>query len=149
MDNNIYVYTDGSCINNGKPNAKAGIGIYFSKNDYRNISWRIPGKQTNNVAELSAIILAILILKKELDEGKNIVIYSDSLYAIRCLTTYGRRLDLQKPVPNLELIKKGLSLMRPNIRLKHIRSHTHKKDRHSIGNEMADKLAREAIEKNI
>ena len=25
----IFIYTDGSCINNGKPNAKAGIGIYF------------------------------------------------------------------------------------------------------------------------
>ena len=25
-----YVYTDGACVNNGKKNAKAGIGIYFS-----------------------------------------------------------------------------------------------------------------------
>lgn len=24
-----FVYTDGSCINNGKPNAKAGIGIFL------------------------------------------------------------------------------------------------------------------------
>lgn len=30
-----YVYCDGSCIHNGKPNAKAGIGIYFGDNDTR------------------------------------------------------------------------------------------------------------------
>lgn len=150
MDNNIYVYTDGSCINNGKPNAIAGIGIYFGQNDIRNISSRIPGKQTNNVAELAAIILAILILKNELDEGKNIVIYSDSIYAIRCLTSYARKLEERefisdKPIPNLQLIKKGLSLMRDNIELRHIASHTGKKNRHSLGNEMADKLAARAI----
>ena len=27
--NNINIYTDGACINNGKKNAKAGIGIYI------------------------------------------------------------------------------------------------------------------------
>ena len=27
------IYTDGACINNGKTNAKAAIGIYFGKND--------------------------------------------------------------------------------------------------------------------
>ena len=29
MSAHIDVYTDGSCIHNGKPNAKAGIGVYF------------------------------------------------------------------------------------------------------------------------
>ena len=28
----IDIYTDGACINNGKKNAKAGIGIYISEN---------------------------------------------------------------------------------------------------------------------
>ena len=34
--NEINVYTDGSCLNNGKLNAKAGIGIFFKDNDPRN-----------------------------------------------------------------------------------------------------------------
>ena len=34
----IIVYTDGACSNNGLKNAKAGIGIYFSENDSRNVS---------------------------------------------------------------------------------------------------------------
>lgn len=29
ISNVIPVYTDGSCINNGKPNAISSIGIYF------------------------------------------------------------------------------------------------------------------------
>ena len=29
----IFIYTDGACINNGMPNAKASIGIYFGKNE--------------------------------------------------------------------------------------------------------------------
>ena len=48
-----YVYTDGSCHNNGQKNASAGI-IYFGENDDRNVSKKIMGKQTNNAAELKA-----------------------------------------------------------------------------------------------
>jgi len=33
-----YVYTDSACINNGKKNAIAGIGIFFWIDDKRNIS---------------------------------------------------------------------------------------------------------------
>lgn len=29
IDGIIPVYTDGSCLNNGKPNAISGIGVYF------------------------------------------------------------------------------------------------------------------------
>lgn len=29
VDGYVVVYTDGSCLNNGKPNAAAGIGVWF------------------------------------------------------------------------------------------------------------------------
>lgn len=29
----VVVYTDGSCLNNGKPDAKAGIGVWFGANN--------------------------------------------------------------------------------------------------------------------
>ena len=45
----IFIYTDGSCRNNGAHNALAGIGIYFGKNDIRNLSSQITGKGTNNI----------------------------------------------------------------------------------------------------
>jgi hypothetical protein len=46
-------------------------------------------------------------------------------------------------VPNIDLIKHVLAIKRahPNIVLLKVRAHTTKKDRHSLGNEMADKLA--------
>ena len=60
QDNDINydycVYTDGACSNNGKLYAKAGIGIFFGHHDKRNVSERVDGKQTNNTAELTAII---------------------------------------------------------------------------------------------
>ncbi len=149
-DKSLYVYTDGSCINNGKKNAKAGIGIYFGENDPRNVSRPVEGKQTNNVAELTAILVAMDILKNEIDEGRRIVIYTDSEYAIKCFTSYGRRLQsmgflTKDPVPNLELIKEGLSKVKNNVFFQHIRSHTGNQDKHSLANEEADKLANKAI----
>ena len=53
-----YIYTDGACSKNGYAGACAGIGVYFGPNDPRNISKKVIGKQTNNTAELSAIIYA-------------------------------------------------------------------------------------------
>jgi len=46
------IYTDGACPNNGKDGARAGIGVWFGRNDPRNISERCPGDQTNNRAEM-------------------------------------------------------------------------------------------------
>lgn len=144
----INVYTDGSCIHNGKPNAKAGIGVYFGENDNRNVSRRVVGKQSNNTAELTAIITALIILRDEIMRGDNIIIHTDSEYSIKCMTTYGSKLEKQGYLvnaPNIELIKKGRSLLKPNVSFHHVFSHTGKKDIHSIGNERADILASRAL----
>ena len=85
------VYTDGACIDNGKPYARAGYGIWFGENDSRNTSESYNGKQTNNIAELLAIIKALTILDVEIKRNEIINIYSDSRYAIRCCTTYGEK----------------------------------------------------------
>ena len=66
----INVYTDGACVDNGKPYARAGYGVYFGKNDSRNVSESYKGLQTNNVAELLAIIKAMTILKENIILGK-------------------------------------------------------------------------------
>ena len=76
MDNiEINVYTDGACSRNGRPDAKAGIGIFFKEDDSRNYCGRIEGKQTNNRAELIAILTAIKILKREIMAGCKINIF--------------------------------------------------------------------------
>ena len=48
--------------NNGKKNAVAGVGVYFGHQDERNISVRVEGKQSNNTAEVIAILKAFNIL---------------------------------------------------------------------------------------
>ena len=148
-----YVYTDGACIHNGKKYAKAGIGIFFGLGDKRNVSERITGKQTNNAAELEAILRVFQILEKEIRKGDEYVVMTDSEYAIKCMGSYGYKLALKhwksdKPIPNLEKVKAGFILFQnyPNVTLQHVRAHTGKKDAHSLGNEWADKLATSSIQ---
>ena len=146
------IYTDGACINNGKTNAKAAIGIYFGKNDSRNVSEKLSDdeKQSNNTAELQAIIKTYDIIKQDIQAGKKIVIYSDSVYAIRAATTYGEKVSKidYKDIINKELIKQiyTLYLNKKNIKFRYIEAHTDKKDIHSRGNKEADELANQALE---
>ena len=145
------VYTDGSCINNGYPNAEAGIGVYFGINDSRNVSKKInSNKKSNNIAELTAIITAYKILESEIKENKKIVIFSDSMYAIRCITIYGEKnekVQWNKTIPNIELVKEAYELFKnkSNIKIIHIKAHTELTDVHSLGNQEADRLANLSI----
>ncbi len=147
-----FVYTDGSCKNNGKINAIAGIGIFFEKNDKRNVSKIIKGKNihTNNSAELIAIITAYEIIKDDINKGKKICIVTDSDYSIRCIRSYGEKCDKDnwsKNIPNKDLVFEIYNLYKnkDNVKFKHIKSHTNNTDIHSIGNRNADLLAYNAI----
>lgn len=145
-----YVYTDGACTNNGSDNAEAGIGIYFGETDPRNVSHRVQGKQTNNTAELGAIIHLHPIIKSDIAKGKKIAIVSDSEYAIRCVTSYGEKLEQNnwlKDVPNKDMVKQAYSLYKDhkNVKFVHVMAHTDGTDIHSVGNDGADKLANQAI----
>tara|TARA_B100001093_G_C26604114_1_gene917242 strand:- start:174 stop:626 length:453 start_codon:yes stop_codon:yes gene_type:complete len=146
----ICVFTDGACRNNGKKNAKAGIGIYFGENDDRNISERISGKQTNNCAELLAIIKVFDILTSEIKQGTPVSIYSDSKYSIDCLTKWSQlwaQNNWRKPIKNKELIKHGYDLFQlyNNVTIFHIKAHTTNMDILSVGNRKADYLANQSI----
>ena len=55
------VYTDGSCKNKDGVK-KAGYGIYFGKNDHRNVSRKLIKNPTNNRAELSSILECLEII---------------------------------------------------------------------------------------
>jgi len=148
----MNVYTDGACSNNGQKGAKAGLGVYFGENDPRNCCERIEGKQTNNTAELKAIIKAAEILYREILAGFTVNIYSDSSYAIRCCTTYGEKMEKKnwikkKPIPNQQLVKQAYYTFKDkkNVHFHYIAAHTGEEDEHSLGNEGADKLANLAI----
>jgi ribonuclease HI len=139
-----YVYTDGGCSNNGKRNAVSGIGIFFGVGDPRNVSRRIQGKQTNNTAELTAILEAYPLIEEDIVLDKRITIVSDSEYAIRCVTSYGDKCEKQgwPEMPNRELVKAVYDLYKDtSVQFMHIKAHTNRKDIHSVGNSHADSLA--------
>lgn len=143
-----YVYTDGSCLNNGKENPISGIGIYFGDKNNKNVS-KIIDVKTNNAAELMAIITCYNIIKNDL-LSKKICIFTDSEYCIKAATSYGERCSIHKwslDIPNIDLVKTlyNIYINSPNLKLKHIKAHTTNKDIHSIGNRCADKFAYDAI----
>ena len=149
----INVYTDGACSNNGRPDARAGFGIWFGHNDERNVSESFTGPQTNNRAELLAIIRALTILRDEIEQGQQVMIYSDSSYSIRCCTSYGEKMAKKgwqvkgEDIPNRELVEVAYNFVKKynNIKFTHIRAHTGLEDEHSIGNDNADRLANLSI----
>ncbi len=152
----ITVYTDGACKSNGFANAKAGYGVFFGKNDPRNISVALTDKKTNQVAELMAILAAIEIV---MDDSVNIIIKTDSMYSINCITKWANNWEKNdwkksdgKIIENLELIKKIYNYYKIyNITFHHIRSHMKEPDTKDpkyadwYGNMMADMLANNAI----
>lgn len=145
-----YVYTDGACSNNGRKTAKAGIGIYFGMGDVRNLSKKIEGKQTNNTAELTALIETYGLIADDLEIGKRVSIVSDSEYAIKCVTSYGEKCfqkGWKQEIPNKELVKMAYELYRnvTNVCFIHVRAHTSGTDAHSVGNDNADRLANQAV----
>ena len=110
---------------------------------------RVSGKQSNNTAELTAIIEAGKIVLPDIVEGKQIAIVSDSEYAIKCVSSYGTKmaaLNWSKDMPNKELVKEAYDLFYGlNVQFIHIMAHTGLSDIHSVGNDNADRLANEAI----
>ncbi|KAJ1645045.1 hypothetical protein LPJ64_003343 [Coemansia asiatica] len=100
------VYVDGSCLNNGLPNASAGVGIYFGPGDPRNFSGKVYGNlQSSSRAELDAVRRALAVTVSNKDSYpvvSPVTIKTDSQYAIDSLTNP----DVGKAtnVPNLDII---------------------------------------------
>lgn len=121
LDAPIRIYTDGSSLGNGQVGSMAGVGVYFGSGDRRNISEPLQGsKQTNQRAELTAIIRALEVAPKD----RKIVIVSDSKYSIDCVTDWfhnwqrnGWVNSSRKPVENKDLIQKIIDMLEERFRL--------------------------------
>lgn len=149
----IYIYTDGSCRNNGKKNATGGVGIHFSDSKFDDISLKYEGIPTNNKMELYAIYISIKYIENYINNYDQVIIFTDSQYAIDCLTKYIKnwikndwKTKDNRSVLNKEIINSIYELLSKYEKLSfnHIRSHTGKNDIHSLGNEIADNLAYKA-----
>ena len=159
--NKIIVFTDGSCINNGKKYAKAGYGIYFPNNEFDNVSKSFLNQPiTNQRAELYAILKTLqIIFDKDNISVDQVNIYTDSQYSMNCVTTWiktwinnGWKSKDGKPVKNLDIIKPIHEYIKKNygkIFFYHVKAHTENKDFNSIGNDKADVLAKNGLNQHI
>ena len=83
----FIVYTDGSCVNNGKPDAKYSFAIYSKDFDQLNFAFNLQTpKLTNNVAELSGCVMAMkAAIKLQLP---SVTICTDSICILNSATMY-------------------------------------------------------------
>lgn len=168
--NNIIAFTDGSAINNGKPNCQAGIGVWFPDFPEEYISAPIIGPRESNIrAELFAIReclrkveFTILPKLNQSTNNQTLIIYTDSLYSINALTLWAKkweRNDWRKSdgakIINLKLIQNiynNINNYPIKIEFKYVRGHQKKPNCDSKeseykvweGNAEADMLAKNA-----
>nr|WP_226984192.1 ribonuclease HI [Halothermothrix orenii] len=140
----IKVYTDGACSGNPGPGGYAAV--ILNQGQERVVAG-YEDETTNNRMELRAVIEAL----KEIKEGREVHVYSDSSYIINGMKSWiddwkkrGWKTSSNKPVSNKDLWLKLDNLSSKfNIKFKKVKGHSG--DEY---NEKADSLARKQIEEN-
>ena len=136
----LYIFSDGNVKSNGKKNSKGGYSVYFGETlpfSQFNTTIINNNQPTNNKMELSGILYIFKVLSEnpEIFLNINIVIVTDSLYSINCITKWADNWikndwvnSKKEPVKNKELIQKILNLHYNTrdieISFKHVYSHT-------------------------
>lgn len=128
----VIIYTDGACTGNPGP---MGLGVVILDGEARIERSEYLGEGTNNVAELTAIKRALEILP-EPARDREVVVHSDSAYAIGLLTQGWRAKANQSLVAELRALCKSF----PQLRFVKVAGHAGVAE-----NERCDALAGEAI----
>ncbi|XP_023406137.1 ribonuclease H1 isoform X1 [Loxodonta africana] len=145
----VVVYTDGCCSSNGRKRARAGIGVYWGPGHPLNVGIRLPGRQTNQRAEIHAACRAIKQAKAQ--NINKLVLYTDSMFTINGITNWvpgwkknGWRTSTGKEVINKEdFVELDRLIQGMDIQWMHVPGHSG-----FIGNEEADRLAREGAKQS-
>jgi ribonuclease HI len=154
------VFTDGSCIGNGRPGAKAGYAVWFPDHRDWSVSARVPDDQpqTNQRAELMAIHRAVCVLEERGIYDEEIVVYTDSDYSIQCLTKWisgwiarGWKTAEGKDVLHQDLIRDTSARLTKfkSHRFHHVRAHTGGGDDLSVNNDVVDRMARRTLDDTV
>lgn len=132
--NQITIFTDGGCKHNPGP---MGIGVVLKHENRTKLYSENLGHGTNNIAELTAILRGLQLLKTR---KIPVVIYTDSAYSIGVLTG---RYKIKK---NKELIAEIRSLISEFVKVsfKKVKGHVG-----IPGNELVDELAGRAIRGHV
>lgn len=142
--NEVVVYTDGACSNNGYKGASAGAGVWFGKSHPLNLAIKVPGTQTNNNAEIFSTIKAI---ERVNSTGlTRISIHTDSDFVIKSVNEWMPRWQAKgwKTSAGAEVKNKEMfMILNKKIQSMDSVSWTYVPGHKGItGNEEADKLAR-------
>ena len=93
------VFTDGACTNNGRPGAKAGVGVAYGNDNSSQLSKPITDMvdnfpvRSNQRAELSAAIVGLELLAKTYDKNSKSeavawIVATDSEYVVKGMTEW-------------------------------------------------------------
>jgi len=147
----IEIYTDGSYFRKNNK-VYCGYGIYFPNGEYKSISRKFTHEPiTNNRAELYSILKSIILSniindKRKDNKIKEINIYSDSEYSVKSINIwYKNWIKTNKKYENKDIIDEIIDHKNHapfKVNLIHVRAHTGNKDKHSINNDIVDKLAK-------
>jgi ribonuclease HI len=156
----MRVFTDGACSGNGRPGAKAGYAVWVPEARQLSCSARLPDEepQTNQRAELSAIHRAVVVLDDGGYHDEDIVLYTDSEYAMNCLTKWlvgwasrNWKTTEGKDVLHQDLIRDTSSRLAKfkSHQFVHVRAHTGNEDDLSKQNDIVDKMARSTLDDTV
>ena len=138
----VLIYTDGACKGNPGP---GGWGVWLRSGDHSKEMFGGEATTTNNRMELTAVIEALVSLKRNCD----ITLYTDSEYVRNGITTWihgwkkrGWKTADGKPVKNQELWQRLEALASlHSIDWRWVKGHAG-----DPGNEKADQLANQGVE---
>jgi len=128
-DNAIVAYTDGACSGNPGP---AGVGVVIIDGKQRRELSEYLGTATNNIAELTAIELAV----RAAPSDRPICVHTDSQYAIGVLTKGWKAKANQELIAGLRELLKGR-----HVEIVYVPGHAG-----VLLNERADVLAVQAVQ---
>ncbi|KAM9354712.1 ribonuclease H1 isoform 2-T2 [Pholidichthys leucotaenia] len=150
MGDAVVVYTDGCCSSNGRTGARAGIGVYWGRNHPLNVAERLPGRQTNQRAEIQAACRALEQAREQ--NIRKLVLYTDSKFTINGVTSWVKKWKLNgwRLKSGYVVINKDdfMKLDRLNAEVDVVWMHISGHAGYS-GNEEADRLSREGAAKSV
>ena len=155
MNSPLAVFTDGSCIRNGFPDARGAYACVWPEHPAYDVGIALPPDEvhTNNRAEYRALLHA-LVQADEIGPLRNLVVYTDSQLMINSFTKWiggwkrrGWKKADGKPVANVDLLMEIDEKMKHrNVTFHHVRAHTGTTDTfESFFNDKVDRLARASV----
>lgn len=122
----IYVYTDGACSGNGTNKAKAGWAFVVYADNGESPIYKEKGRlngerQTNNRAELQAILEALTHIKGSVE--RDFTIYSDSEIAVKGINGEVARNANRDIWDEIESVCDKIIADNKHVSIKHVKGH--------------------------